>query len=433
MKKLNSKRWLVALQALSMLIFSLPGSATDYVTTFASVEKEFLTDVSGDKTSEWTYEVTEGVNGPYFSQGGMTGLDFSLPLFSSDQNYLSMTSMRSFYGSLKSIKVVASNDGQLDIFAYSVMKGENDKYLCKLEYSPNDKGYVSDALPATDLNGQNIKLVFSVASTYTPGQGSSTMEVYGFSSVTISVTETLEPLAVDQTISFDPSKLGFANLSNYIYKGILFTLNVTPDGDGIETEGDEGVIYMATPLSDATVAGVAGNVNDKTYLPGSDEYANAFSGGLTMLIPPGSGKIIIEVDTEEDYVLHVKVGNKAPAEICSTERRVYGIPYKVTENTYVYIYLTQASNNSRPKTRIGKRATAHGRVYSMKCASGITVFGDANDNGGIDKLDVKAIADYIMGKEPAGFNFWLADVNGDGVVNVADLVKVVELLLGPML
>ena len=36
--------------------------------------------------------------------------------------------------------------------------------------------------------------------------------------------------------------------------------------------------------------------------------------------------------------------------------------------------------------------------------------------------------DYIMGAPPVVFNLTLADVNGDGTVNVADLVKVIQIV-----
>ena len=39
----------------------------------------------------------------------------------------------------------------------------------------------------------------------------------------------------DKPVTFDPEELSTADLSNYSYKGILFTLN-EPEGDGFENE-----------------------------------------------------------------------------------------------------------------------------------------------------------------------------------------------------
>jgi Ca2+-binding EF-hand superfamily protein len=57
--------------------------------------------------------------------------------------------------------------------------------------------------------------------------------------------------------------------------------------------------------------------------------------------------------------------------------------------------------------------------------------GDANDDGYIDEKDVNAIVEYIMGnisENPYDFNEYSADLNGDGKVDVADIVELNILL-----
>ena len=54
--------------------------------------------------------------------------------------------------------------------------------------------------------------------------------------------------------------------------------------------------------------------------------------------------------------------------------------------------------------------------------------GDANGDGFVDADDVKLIADYIMGKNPPGFNFNNANINGDSKVDAADLVLLVNMV-----
>jgi hypothetical protein len=39
---------------------------------------------------------------------------------------------------------------------------------------------------------------------------------------------------------------------------------------------------------------------------------------------------------------------------------------------------------------------------------------------------VKALADYILGKNPTGFNKKMADLNGDDKVNAVDIVYLVN-------
>ncbi len=55
--------------------------------------------------------------------------------------------------------------------------------------------------------------------------------------------------------------------------------------------------------------------------------------------------------------------------------------------------------------------------------------GDANGDGQVNVTDIVAIVNYIMDNPPAGFNFTAADVNNDGSVNVTDIVQIVNIIM----
>ena len=55
--------------------------------------------------------------------------------------------------------------------------------------------------------------------------------------------------------------------------------------------------------------------------------------------------------------------------------------------------------------------------------------GDANGDGEINVSDIVEIVNYIMGKPSAKFVEAAADMNGDGEVNVTDIVKVVSIIM----
>ena len=389
--------------ALPMFMISQPILATDYVTTFASVSTDFglLKDVTGSQEAAWSYTATSGVSGPYYSEGGMSGLSFTLPINSNStdtevnsqiddqqedadlvrqlegyglgltslgqnlQESLSMTSCRSFSGLLQTIKVSCQYIDGLEIQAYYMEHGD-EILLGTLWYNQNTQSYTYSNLKTVDvLDGNNIKLVFSVNVNYSSNYNS--LQVYGLSGVTVSVNEPLVPQTNGQIVTFDPSVFGSADLTNFQYNGILFTLNMSSDGDGFEVEDGEGVIYLATTNTDTNVEYLAEWVEDNTYIPGSESYALEFFGGITLKVPAGSGYLRIDAQTEGNYVLHVRIGNKRVVEISNTSRRISEIPYKVDKETYVYVYLTQTASGSRG-TRIGKRSTAHGKIYSF-CSS----------------------------------------------------------------
>ena len=58
-----------------------------------------------------------------------------------------------------------------------------------------------------------------------------------------------------------------------------------------------------------------------------------------------------------------------------------------------------------------------------------SILGDANGDGVVDVADVVAIVNYILEKPAENFNFKDADVNGDEVIDAADVVGVVNIIL----
>ena len=56
--------------------------------------------------------------------------------------------------------------------------------------------------------------------------------------------------------------------------------------------------------------------------------------------------------------------------------------------------------------------------------------GDVDGDGKVNEADVQAIEDYIMGRTPKGTDIRLYDVNEDGVVNVADIVDLINIIKG---
>lgn len=58
------------------------------------------------------------------------------------------------------------------------------------------------------------------------------------------------------------------------------------------------------------------------------------------------------------------------------------------------------------------------------------LLGDANDDGFINMLDVTAMINYVLGKDPSPFVFANSDVNGDGFINMTDVSSVISIILG---
>ena len=364
----------------------------------------------------WTYSDTGTVGNFGYSEDA-DALYFYLSPSDVAESSLTLTSAQTFSGTIKSVSVTCDNAYGLELKAYV---GQTE--LGELVYNQKTMDYGLTQLSYGMLS-EPLSLKF-IASPQSATNGAS---VSGLRSVTVYIDDAVVPLENDKTVAFDPSELSSADLSNYSYRGILFTLDGSND-DGFEDEDGEGVIYIGSLLTDAAVDNVNNAVKNHSYSPGDGGYAIDFAGGITMMVSKGKGFIKIEAENESDFAFHVKVGDNAPVQISSTTRKWLSVPYDVNEDTYVYIYMVEKTSAVRAGTRIGRRATAHGKIYYAKCTGSVDLPGDVNGNGIVDLNDVNAIVDYIMGTPPVVFNLTLADVNGDGTVNVADLVKVIQIV-----
>ena len=92
---------------------------------------------------------------------------------------------------------------------------------------------------------------------------------------------------------------------------------------------------------------------------------------------------------------------------------------------YIYYYSTENSQN--------KRYTVSnypaGYLFHFKYTPDATP-GDSNGDGTVNAADIVDVVNYIMGNQSSGFNEAAADANGDGVVNAADIVAIVNMIMG---
>ena len=72
--------------------------------------------------------------------------------------------------------------------------------------------------------------------------------------------------------------------------------------------------------------------------------------------------------------------------------------------------------------------TTEGRFFIKLTQSYIR--GDANGDGVVDVADVVAVVNKILGKASDNFNEEAANINGDDAIDVADVVGIVNIILG---
>ena len=69
-------------------------------------------------------------------------------------------------------------------------------------------------------------------------------------------------------------------------------------------------------------------------------------------------------------------------------------------------------------------------AFVIEAQEGIFVMGDANDDGTVNAADIVEVVNYIMGHPSDKFNEANADANDDGSVNAADIVMIVNIIMG---
>lgn len=405
--KCFSKPWKPLLLAVPLLVCSLTGQASEieFATPYATSPTEGQL-INANGATMWTYTTNGTVSN--FTYSNNSGLSFSIPVGKVAENSLTLTSSQRFSGKLNGISILCSEIPGLAITAYV---GQTE--LGDLIWT--GKGYANSSSFSRGLLYERISLKFKVAS------GANGVNASGLSTVHLSLQEKVFPLYIGSSVTFDSSLSG-VDLSNRTYNGILLTLDSSKDDGCDEEEVGNYVIYTGSTLTDEAVANLNGKVNNRVpnYWPGDDGYAQAFKGGITLMAARGKGYFELEAKTEPNYAYHVKIGDAAPVEVASTTRRRLEVPYNVNRDTYIYIYLVdksaaaRANNDSgRSGTRIGKRETAHGIVFSLRCAS-----------APVEVSDISVYVDYIMGRDT--FIFHNADVNNDYRINVADIVKILK-------
>lgn len=81
-----------------------------------------------------------------------------------------------------------------------------------------------------------------------------------------------------------------------------------------------------------------------------------------------------------------------------------------------------------PSAQIGSyQANPYWKLYHAISAFVEPVLGDADGNGKLEKADIPAIVDHILGKK-AAISFGGADANNDGKVSIGDVTKAIKML-----
>lgn len=131
-----------------------------------------------------------------------------------------------------------------------------------------------------------------------------------------------------------------------VLDNVLYTL--AADGDGVVTT--ESSVALTTAMNQDNMTTLANNLANGTVVPGTQAFAEAFS-GLTFKLPAGTGKITVNARLAGTGVLNVKIGTNAAKTFTHTDAADFTnleIPFACTVPTYVLIYNTTPAPTTTP-------------------------------------------------------------------------------------
>ena len=199
----------------------------------------------------------------------------------------------------------------------------------------------------------------------------------------------IEPIDEDVTIMMNDDNFLYTDdegnkkevrLDNAVIYDILFTLNIS--GDPSESDGydeTEQCVVLNHPVRENEV----NRIITKELVPGSDEYADEYT-GLTFKVPAGTGYVIIDSRTDGDYQMMVKIGNLAPVAFNHTGREKDSVLYECSVPTWVYVYNGGTVSNARIAVdHRAKKQKGHVKIYSVTRSSA--------KSSGIERINVDAL------------------------------------------
>lgn len=268
----------------------------------------------------------------------------------------------------------AQNTGTLSFITYSDLPGK------LILDTNNDNGVISGFSSISFDENTNLRIIEPDSCEYKDGLLKMTRKDQLGDIVKIAtIGQYIEPMVNGDGIDFDKDIDGNTNITNITIDDKLLITAMQHEEDTNEDDDyydpSSGAIVLNTTNTSEDVEVLSQEVESGNKTPGSGDYADSFRGGITFMVPSGKGTIELEVMTGEGYMLMLKIGTGEPHEIIENERATVTIEYDVEESTYVYLYLQEKpvmkARWAGNVTRVGKRDTAHGRIYAVKVKASV--------------------------------------------------------------
>jgi len=189
------------------------------------------------------------------------------------------------------------------------------------------------------------------------------------------------------------------------------------DAGGYNSE--EGCIVITKETSDEQMELLQG-------LGISDEELQKNFTGIIFKVPAGEGTVKVTAETTGNMTLKVKVGNGKAMKMELSGKLKMEFPYDVNEESLVYIFAGTTDESGIRGAAASEPSSL--KIYGIEWSS-TSPKGDVNGDGKVNVGDIMAVINVMAGvggeAEKAA-----ADINGDGAVNVGDIMAVINIMAG---
>ena len=432
-------------------------NVTDMMGVFYGCSSLTSLDVSGFKTDNVT-KMSRMFGGCY----NLTSLDVSG--FKTD-NVKDMGNM--FANCYELSTIYASERWNMDNVEYTesmfsdcskIVGGEGTTYdpdhtnndYARIDEGPSKPGYFTKKAPqyytiTYMVDGEEFKSLYLEVGTAITAEDEPTKKGYTFSGWS-EIPETMPAHDVTVTGTFTVNKYKLTYMvDGEEYKtfeveyGTAITAEDEPTKEGYTFSG-WSEIPETMPAHDVTVTGTfTVNKYKLTYMVDGEEYK-------TSEVEYGTAITAEDEPTKEGYTFSgwSEIPETMPAHDVTVNGTFTVNKYKLTYmvdgeeyKTFEVEYGTAITAEAEP-TKEGYTFSGWSEIPEMMPAHDVTVTGtfekntipgDVNGDGVVNVTDIVATVNYIMEKPSDGFNKEAADLNGDGEINVTDIVKMVTIIM----
>ena len=343
---------------------------------------------------------------------------------------------------------------------------------------------IKDGAIIIEING--VDKIFRYVGDYNIEVGDMVEVVYDTDSRTVinlgriyfmesTTTESVETIATTVTTSDDDNELPVTTDKDGIYRADVLIKNVEEVEDGVfevtaEVYKKDNVKFTCTDASikemftgEYFLANIEGNYDDMTItsIEKTADYEVSTTEGYVQNVVVEGGNFTVLMDNEDYfsipadlfYELGITLGTKISVSFSNYYNGLVGIEVLEqpettttieTQPTETTVDETTISSDITENTTTTKATTIIDTTVDETTTSSditeittdetttspetpdITKTGDVNGDGKVNILDLMQVAQYIVGVEGASG----ADVNGDGKTNILDLMAIAQYIVG---